>query len=325
MGVSLDFLRNALRSSPPQPAPPASLSRCEDASRGEALAASSEAPTVAHQTQVPPALAPLRAQPRFTVRRKTATPPHRTEPSRAEQRRTPPIAPGAAAPPIGCRPPAPAAPVTSCCSGGAGPGVEWSGAERSGARGGTAASLRAAAAGARAWAGQGRARRCPVVPGGLGPAAAMGDPRPRAVVLLPLLCLCAALPGSASNKGERRSAAGTVPGSGGGGAPRCDPPAAPCDGDEGHFGSSIRPRGGGAAPRCPSPSADTFLSGGLRSPRRPWLSLPPRAPSSHPLSLLSPSVSCHCFFSVLSSPPSIPLAFSPFHPLVLLLFQLSLC
>lgn len=91
MGVSLDFLRNALRSSPPQPAPPASLSRCEDASRGEALAARSEAPTVAHQTQVPPALAPLRAQPRFTVRRKIATPPHRTAPSLAE--------PSSAAPP----------------------------------------------------------------------------------------------------------------------------------------------------------------------------------------------------------------------------------
>ncbi|XP_056195025.1 calsyntenin-3 isoform X2 [Falco biarmicus] len=38
---------------------------------------------------------------------------------------------------------------------------------------------------------------------GLQPAAAMGAPRPRAAVLLPLLCLCAALPGGASNKANK--------------------------------------------------------------------------------------------------------------------------
>ncbi|XP_066031466.1 LOW QUALITY PROTEIN: calsyntenin-3 [Chamaea fasciata] len=55
-------------------------------------------------------------------------------------------------------------------------------------------SLRAAAAGARAWV-----RPAPAAAA----AAAMGDPRPRAAVLLPLLCLCAALPGSASNKANK--------------------------------------------------------------------------------------------------------------------------
>ncbi|NXC50404.1 CSTN3 protein, partial [Penelope pileata] len=60
--------------------------------------------------------------------------------------------------------------------------------------------------GARAWVGPGRGRRCPAPPGGPGAAvatAAMGCRRPRAAVLLPLLCLWAALPGGSPNKANK--------------------------------------------------------------------------------------------------------------------------
>lgn len=179
--------------------------------------------------------------------------------------------------------------------------------------------------------GPGRARRCPVAPGGLEAAAAMGEPGRCAAVLLPLLCLCAALPGSASNKGERRSAAGAAPGAGGaggggagggrggggGGGLGREPSAAARAGAEG----LIRP-----PPRCPSPSSGTFLSGNLRAPPGLRLPLYLRARSAHPLSLLSPSASWHrCVSPFLAPLLAFPPRFPPFHPLVLLLFQLPLC
>lgn len=83
-------------------------------------------------------------------------------------------------------------------------------------------------------------------------------------------------------------------------------------------GSSTRPRGCGSA----LPGASVWHVFG-RGPRRLRLPLPLRASSSHPLSLLSPSVSCHRF-PLRSLLLAFPSRFPLFHPLVLLLFQLSL-